>query len=380
MLETVKIEGFRCFRTFELKKLGRLNLLVGTNNSGKTSILEAIQILCSRTNLEPLAQVMSDRGEYFISEEQGGGREFDIRHLFNGHEIEPDMQFAIAGKNGEKQEKITVSISPTKNEKNIARKGEISVQDNQKIDIVFDRNFDDKLQLNVSWKDGSQKEGINGILLSRNGGVLEDYIRRSTAIGLPKPSSIKTQFVTSSSLSSTEMLELFDRILLTPEENIITESLKIIEPNLERIAPLSSQKFRNLESREGFVVRLSDSNQRVPIGSFGEGTWRMLGLALATTCAENGVLFVDEIDTGLHFTVMSKMWKLVWETAKRLNVQVFATTHNSDCWKSLASLYQQEESLRDEITIHRIEKGRESSVVFDAREIAVAAEEEIEVR
>jgi len=380
MLETVKIEGFRCFRTFELKKLGRLNLLVGKNNSGKTSILEAIQILCSRTNLEPLAQVMSDRGEYFISEEQGGGREFDVRHLFNGHEIEPDMQFAIAGKNGEKQEKITVSISPTKNEKNIARKGEIPVQDNQKIDIVFDRNFDDKLQLNVNWKDGSQKEGINGILLSRNGGVLEDYIRRSTAIGLPKPSSIKTQFVTSSSLSSTEMLELFDRILLTPEENIITESLKIIEPNLERIAPLSSQKFRNLESREGFVVRLSDSNQRVPIGSFGEGTWRMLGLALATTCAENGVLFVDEIDTGLHFTVMSKMWKLVWETAKRLNVQVFATTHNSDCWKSLASLYHQEESLRDEITIHRIEKGRESSVVFDAREIAVAAEEEIEVR
>jgi len=380
MLETVKIEGFRCFRTFELKKLGRLNLLVGKNNSGKTSILEAIQILCSRTNLEPLAQVMSDRGEYFISEEQGGGREFDVRHLFNGHEIEPDMQFAIAGKNGEKQEKITVSISPTKNEKNIARKGEIPVQDNQKIDIVFDRNFDDKLQLNVNWKDGSQKEGINGILLSRNGGVLEDYIRRSTAIGLPKPSSIKTQFVTSSSLSSTEMLELFDRILLTPEEHIITESLKIIEPNLERIAPLSSQKFRNLESREGFVVRLSDSNQRVPIGSFGEGTWRMLGLALATTCAENGVLFVDEIDTGLHFTVMSKMWKLVWETAKRLNVQVFATTHNSDCWKSLASLYHQEESLRDEITIHRIEKGRESSVVFDAREIAVAAEEEIEVR
>ncbi|MEB3882678.1 AAA family ATPase [Lyngbya sp. CCY1209] len=87
MLETVKIEGFRCFRTFELKKLGRLNLLVGTNNSGKTSILEAIQILCSRTNLEPLAQAMSDRGEYFISEEQGRGREFDIRHLFNGHEI-----------------------------------------------------------------------------------------------------------------------------------------------------------------------------------------------------------------------------------------------------------------------------------------------------
>jgi AAA15 family ATPase/GTPase len=40
---------------------------------------------------------------------------------------------------------------------------------------------------------------------------------------------------------------------------------------------------------------------------------------------------------------MSDMWKLIWETAKRLNVQVFATTHNSDCWRSLAEIVEQEE-------------------------------------
>ncbi|MBC6434711.1 ATP-binding protein, partial [Nostoc sp. HG1] len=149
----------------------------------------------------------------------------------------------------------------------------------------------------------------------------------------------------------------------------------------QRIAPVSSRKSRySLDSRGGFFVLLSDSNQRVPIGSMGDGIWRILGLALATVCAKDGYLFVDEIDTGLHFTAMSDMWKLIWETAKRLNVQVFATTHNSDCWTSLASIAEQEDATEDGIRIHRIEKGKETSVVFTEPQIVIAAEREIEVR
>ncbi|MFM6100144.1 MAG: AAA family ATPase, partial [Dolichospermum sp.] len=68
MLKSIKIENFRCFKSFELQQLGRINLLVGENNSGKTSILEAIQLLCSRTNLEPLGEIMINRGEYFWSD------------------------------------------------------------------------------------------------------------------------------------------------------------------------------------------------------------------------------------------------------------------------------------------------------------------------
>jgi predicted ATP-dependent endonuclease of OLD family len=52
MLKSIKIENFRGFKSFELQQIGRINLLVGENNSGKTSILEAIQLLCSRTDLD----------------------------------------------------------------------------------------------------------------------------------------------------------------------------------------------------------------------------------------------------------------------------------------------------------------------------------------
>ncbi len=79
------------------------------------------------------------------------------------------------------------------------------------------------------------------------------------------------------------------------------------------------------------MVKCTGVKSRIPIGSLGDGIWRMLGLILVLVRSQDGVVLIDEIDTGLHFTVLSNMWKLVYETAKRLNVQVFATTHSNDC-------------------------------------------------
>lgn len=182
------------------------------------------------------------------------------------------------------------------------------------------------------------------------------------------------------------MTELFDEVVLNPEEELVTEALRIIDKKIKRIAPANVQKasqmmrLRSAESHTGFYVRLADSKQRVPIGSMGDGIWRILGIILATVCAKDGYLFIDEIDTGLHFTTMSDMWKMIWQTAKRLNVQVFATTHNSDCWKSLADIAEQEDTTEDGIRIHRIERGKERSIVFTEPQIIIAAERELEVR
>jgi AAA15 family ATPase/GTPase len=106
----------------------------------------------------------------------------------------------------------------------------------------------------------------------------------------------------------------------------------------------------------------------------------MLGLVLAMVNLENGILLVDEIDSGLHFTVMTDMWKVVWETAKKLNIQVFATTHSRDCWQSLAELITEEKITDNEITIQRIDKEKSQSVIFDPEEIVIAATSNLEVR
>ena len=109
----------------------------------------------------------------------------------------------------------------------------------------------------------------------------------------------------------------------------------------------------------------------------GDGIWRLLGIALALVRARGGILLVDEIDTGLHYTVLTKMWQLVYETAKRLDVQVFATTHSRDCYEALGEVT---EPGRQDISLQRIERGRPEAVAYREAILRTAAERGLEVR
>ena len=112
----------------------------------------------------------------------------------------------------------------------------------------------------------------------------------------------------------------------------------------------------------------------------GEGITRLLFLVLNLVESEGGYLLIDEIDTGLHYSVMVKMWKLVVETARRLDIQVFATSHSLDCVQALAGLYESEPDVRNDISLHRIEKGAEVSIRYSADEILSAARRQVETR
>jgi len=89
---------------------------------------------------------------------------------------------------------------------------------------------------------------------------------------------------------------------------------------------------------------------------------------------------VDEIDTGLHHTVMTDMWRVLIKTAKRLNVQVFATTHSLDCVRSLAWLHEQEPDICQDARLHRVDIDYDKTTVYSAEEIAIAAKHHMEIR
>ncbi|MBD2328138.1 AAA family ATPase [Alkalinema sp. FACHB-956] len=365
MLKSLKVENFRSFKSFELTQLGRINLLVGENNSGKTSILEAIQLLQSRANLASVTQTMVERGEVSRTEERSGSRELDIRHLFHGHELVLDQSF-------------TISVMTDGSAEELVAKIEIHEfkQETLLVDLV-DEELTRDVELVLTWSFNGDREELK-IPLSADGGIRSDYSRRMRIKPI-KSSSIKVQFITSSSLLIPQMIELFDQVVLTPEEDNIVQALQTIDPKIERIASLGIDRMVSAK-RGGFVIKRRDEQQPLPIGSMGDGIWRMLGLALSVVCTKGGILLVDEIDTGLHFTAMLDMWKMIWKTAQKLNVQVFATTHSRDCWESLAEMAESEMAGENEIMIHRIEKAKSSSVTFDSQQMAIAVEEGIEVR
>ena len=248
MLKSLKIENFRCFPSFEMQQLGRLNLIVGTNNSGKTSILEAIQLLIALpTNHAILSDITVDRSEYI---NENSDTHLAIRHLFYNHKIDEGDQISITGTDyAGKLEQIIL-------------KGQKDRQKSPELYILHWDDVENRVQNASLWLPISQ-DGIIVIDSQRKANWEKSFSRLQP----------KTRFVNSSSYSSEQMIELFERIVITPEEDLVIEALKIIEHRIKRIANVSSGKYRYEGAHSGFIVQLTDETERIPIGSMGDGMW-----------------------------------------------------------------------------------------------------------
>jgi len=175
---------------------------------------------------------------------------------------------------------------------------------------------------------------------------------------------------------------MWNEIVLTESEDRVLAALRFIDKNIERVAAVVARQpyfYFGPASRGGFKVKLRNAAQPIPIGSLGDGIWRMLAMAIALIKAKGGILLVDEIDTGLHYTVLADMWRLIFATAREFDIQVFATTHSFDCVHSLASICESD-GTHSHVTIQRIELKDSVAVPYTERQIMLAAERQIEVR
>ena len=376
-IKTLSVQNFRSFGRFELKNLGRVNLLVGTNNCGKTTVLEAANILMANGDLTVIWSTLLRRGEDIYGERDpvnaSTGRQVDIRRLFRGHEIEVGKYFQLSADTDFGGVAMVAKIDEY-------RPAQQQLFDAEPQAVESSEDFLPPLSLSLHWPHGPGKE-LN-IPISRRGGISSDAIRRNAG-RFAVDEGFPMRFLTASSLTAEVISMLFEDIVLTPEEDLVTEAMRIIEPSIERIASSGSERTRSnlrVSTRGGILVRLKGNKDRVPIGSMGDSIWRMLGLALSVVQSGNGILLVDEIDTGLHHTVMEDMWRFLYGCAKRYNVQIIATTHSWDCYHSLAVICRDYISDGSDVTISRIERDREEAVSYTEQEIVAVADRDIEVR
>jgi predicted ATPase len=128
------------------------------------------------------------------------------------------------------------------------------------------------------------------------------------------------------------------------------------------------------------LLALKGEHDRVPLASQGDGLFRLMELSLGLVRASGGTLVIDEIDTGLHYSVMSDLWRLVVEAARRFDLQVFATTHSYDCIRGLAWLCENYPHLGEDVSIQKIEPVLDEAVALDAEKIQIAFRQHIEMR
>jgi hypothetical protein len=124
---------------------------------------------------------------------------------------------------------------------------------------------------------------------------------------------------------------LWDSIALKEEEKQVVVALQIISSDIEAVSMIGSDV--GSRSRPAIAKSRVYPNP-IPLRTFGDGVNRLFGIILSLSCAKGGVLLVDEIENGLHHSILTKVWAVIFQMARTLNVQVFATTHSWDCIKS----------------------------------------------
>src|SRR5207249_2533959 len=147
-------------------------------------------------------------------------------------------------------------------------------------------------------------------------------------------------------------------------------ALRLIAPGVEGLnlvsVPMSSRGERNP------IVKVEDIDEPLPLSDLGDGMQRMFGIALALVNAKGGLLLIDEIENGLHYSVQPDLWGLIFQVAGRLNIQVFATTHNWNCIEAFQQALQ--ENNQNQGVLIRLESKKDGIVatLFDERKLGIA--------
>ena len=187
-----------------------------------------------------------------------------------------------------------------------------------------------------------------------------------------KPSAIAV-YLGSTGRSLLVEAEQFSEVERTGRWEAILAALRILEPRLKRVAVLVTGGVPVLHGDLGL-------SEMMPLPLMGEGMTRLASILLAFVAAKEGVVLIDEIESGLHYSVLEQVFGVVAAAARAYDVQVFATTHNWECILAAHNAFARS-GLYD-LRFHRLDRlGAEiKAVSFSQTNLQVAIEHELEVR
>lgn len=356
MYTSMMIENLRGVKHLAVEGLRRVNLIVGKNNNGKTTVLESLFLLGGATNPAfptTLAQLRGQR--------QGNGSPEALWRPFFWN-MDPRVMVQIQGCwEGEhrnrvlQMEAIRVSSYSDVIKSESAEEGVAAISQ----ELIISG-------LRLRYKPAAGKEQTtNAIFDPRTGNI--------NAPSEDRADFVRTTFLSARSYPSLSRdAQQYSFLVRIKQEQDVLSAVQIIEPRVQRIEVLS-------ESGGPSVYVDIGLDSLVPLAACGEGFVRLFSVAVELTASRHGVLLIDEIDNGLHHSVMRPLWNLLRTLSEKHDVQVVATTHNEEMIHSAFAGF--EEHLSD-LGLFRIDWRGDSHVAipYDESDMKAVNEERFEVR
>jgi hypothetical protein len=369
-ISSLTIKGFRSIRQLELKDLGRVNLITGRNNIGKSSVIEALTLLMSGGSLAALNMILWNREE-LSGESQENSRPLNIEmpppvvSFFPGSPPISEIcdPVVLMGNGGSRSFSLDIYAGYWVEE--------------------GDANGSKLKFLRSGQPNFGQAAGIPALEIST--GARRFFLRLNQlqpklgeAYARVEPRAVPFVFVNPYCGSRTAEYEAqWDRIALSDLEKEVVRALKILDPGITGVSMVGAGDGAN-QVRHA-IVRSNAFSHPVPLRSFGDGMNRVFAIVLSLVSSKNGYLFIDEFENGMHHTLQLDVWRIIFRLSATLNVQVFATSHSWDTVEAFQKAAAEEPSAG---LLVRLSKKGESLIAtpFREDELAIATREHIEVR
>jgi AAA15 family ATPase/GTPase len=375
MIDSIDIRKYRNLDELRINSLARVNLIIGKNNTGKSTLLEAIALFVTKCDLGNLLQLLKARGEIFNQIPNSiNFTDTNLKTLsslfFNriiGFEQTDaitigTVENTLVEEQRNPEASITLRFVKYKDEHNAPTEFEIFpkrtvIENTSRLGIY-------KLGLEIRTGEYPYIIPLEADSILRSFGSSSSYGRIENFL-----------FISTRNIDREINGQLWDKITLTEKEQFVIDALKIIEPQAERIA------FIEEGGKRSAVIKLFNNSNIFPLLSMGDGINRIFTIILALVNSENGYLLIDEFENGLHHSVQEKLWEIIFNLANKLNIQIFATTHSEDCISGFQNILNSPNSnLEGKLIRLDSINGKIKEVEFNKEELKIATDQNIDIR
>ena len=344
MIDSIEIKRLRGIHHGRIDGLSRVNLFFGKNNCGKSTLLEGLFLVCGQSNPLLPASINAMRTYTRLTET-------DIRYFF--YQMDADHEIEISTFGGQQRHLVMSAIK------------DAVMNDSSTISTEFSNRHG--LRMRFSTQDGEFYSEVLYDLSKTN------QIEQKASIDKRYAERLKCVYL-SPRYDSNASLEGLQGIYINKDESFLAEALRVLEPNAKDPVFMDNVMFVDV-----------GLPQRIPINLMGDGIRKIVSFLTSIYACRGGVVLIDELSNGFHYSVMKPMWEIVMRAAIRNDVQVFATTHDADSIRGFqeAALVINNEISNDVAAGYKLQRiaGDElKSYRYSINQLGYAIEQEMEIR
>jgi len=287
----LKIINYKGLQNISIHKLNKINVFAGENNSGKTSLLEAVRLLIAQNDANDFLNLQQLRGKFSEGE------------LNTSWVIDNVKSIEIEGEFGAENNFTQIKINPYREQNENINSANYLGSVNFSGHFAGE-NYDSILRL-------FERGGESYEISAKNG------LHHLCAFAYYTP------------FAGYRNGKLYDAHAESTEKKYLPKIIKFLQASIDE--DITNILLVEKNGLKRFLVEHKQFDTAMDLVHFGDGLQNIFKTAMLFATAQNGIVLIDEMGTAIHYSLLTQYTKFIQQLAEAFNTQVFITSHSDEC-------------------------------------------------